>query len=146
MVNSKENNKFDLGVKGLNGTYTDQQETFRRRNLKNSQKWCDLPEKHQGNTSSNCFRQSLHIRFISYFYLLCQTLIIRFEMKKLSEMNEEYLGVESDDSEQELVDAQEEQDTADNQVSDQRMQHQRTPGSITVSRILKSNLACKGSF
>ena len=87
-----------------------------------------------------------NIQFISYFYLLCQTLIIRFEMKKLSEMNEEYLGVESDDSEQELVDAQEEQDTADNQVSDQRMQHQRTPGSITVSRILKSNLACKGSF
>ena len=38
MVDSKENNKFDLGVKGLNGTYTDQQETFRRRNLKNSQK------------------------------------------------------------------------------------------------------------
>ena len=93
------------------------------------------------------FRQSLHIQFISYFYLLCQTLIIRFEMKKLSEMNEEYLGVESDDSEQELVNAQEEQeDTADNQLSDQRMQHQRTPGSITVSRILKSNLACKGSF
>ena len=81
------------------------------------------------------------------FYLPCQTLIIRFEMKKLSEMNEEYLGVESDDSEQELVNAQEEQeDTADNQLSDQRMQHQRTPGSITVSRILKSNLACKGSF
>ena len=81
------------------------------------------------------------------FYLLCQTLIIRFEMKKLSEMNEEYLGVESDDSEQELVNAQEEQeDTADNQLSDERMQHQRTPGSITVSRILKSNLACKGSF
>ena len=88
-----------------------------------------------------------NIQFISYFYLLCQTLIIRFEMKKLSEMNEEYLGVESDDSEQELVNAQEEQeDTADNQLSDQRMQHQRTPGSITVSRILKSNLACKGSF
>lgn len=66
----------------------------------------------------------------------------RFEMKKLSEMNEEYLGVESDDSEQELADAQEEQeDTADNQLSDQRMQRQRTPGSITVSRILKSNLA-----
>ena len=81
------------------------------------------------------------------FYLPCQTLIIRFEMKKLSEMNEEYLGVESDDSEQELVNAQEEQeDTADNQLSDQRMQHQRTPGSITVSRILKSNLACKDSF
>ena len=74
-------------------------------------------------------------------------MIIRFEMKKLSEMNEEYLGVGSDDSEQELVNAQEEQeDTADNQLSDQRMQHQRTPGSITVSRILKSNLACKGSF
>ena len=71
-------------------------------------------------------------------------MIIRFEMKKLSEMNEEYLGVESDDSEHELVDAQEE--PADNQLSDQRMQHQRTPGSITVSRILKSNLACKGSF
>ena len=88
-----------------------------------------------------------NIQFISYFYLLYQTLIIRFEMKKLSEMNEEYLGVESDDSEQELVNAQEEQeDTADNQLSDQRMQHQRTPGSITVSRILKSNLACKGSF
>ena len=34
MVNSKENNKFDLGVKGLNGVYTDQQETFRGRNLK----------------------------------------------------------------------------------------------------------------
>ena len=32
MVNSKENNKFDQGVKGLNGTYTDQQETFGSRN------------------------------------------------------------------------------------------------------------------
>lgn len=38
-------------------------------------------------------------------------------MKKLSEMNEEYLGVESDDSEQELVNAQEEQeDTAGNDL------------------------------
>ena len=34
MVNSEENYKFDLGVKGLNGTYTDQQETFRSRNEK----------------------------------------------------------------------------------------------------------------
>ena len=32
MVDIKENYKFDLGVKGLNAAYTDQQETFRSRN------------------------------------------------------------------------------------------------------------------
>ena len=85
---------------------------------------------------------TLYNVFISIFNVL-NYYNIRFEIKKLSEMSEEDLGIESDDSEHELAEASEEkEDTENTEQSDQQLEHGRTARSITASKILKANLAC----
>ena len=68
---------------------------------------------------------------------------IRFELKKISEMTEEDLRDDNDDSGSELFEVSEDQDKVENiDQSDDTLQHKGTARSITAAKILKADLAC----
>lgn len=83
---------------------------------------------------------------IILFYLFESVfiLIIRFELKKISDLTEEDLKEANDDIEQEPTEATEEQqeevENTDQNVA--KIQHTGTVRSITASKILRANLAC----
>ena len=81
---------------------------------------------------------------IILFYLNVFILIIRFELKKISDLTEEDLEEANDDAEHELTEVSEEQkeevENADQNVA--KIQHTGTVRSITASKILRANLAC----
>lgn len=64
-------------------------------------------------------------------------------MKKLSEMTEEDLRDNNDDSGPELFEVSEDQDEVENRdQSDDKVQHKGTVRSITAAKILKADLPC----
>lgn len=64
-------------------------------------------------------------------------------MKKLSEMTEEDLRDDNDDSGPELFEVSEDQDEVENRdQSDDKVQHKGTVRSITAAKILKADLPC----
>ena len=81
---------------------------------------------------------------VTIFILFVFILIIRFELKKISELTEEDLKEANDDTELEQTEAtedqQEEVENTDQNVA--KIQHTGTVRSITASKILRANLAC----
>lgn len=68
---------------------------------------------------------------------------IRFELKKISEVTEEDLRDNNDDSGPELFEVSEDQNEDENiDQSDDKVQHKGTARSITAAKILKADLAC----
>lgn len=64
-------------------------------------------------------------------------------MKKLSEMTEQDLRDDNDDSGPELFEVSEDQDEVENRdQSDDKVQHKGTVRSITAAKILKADLPC----
>ena len=68
---------------------------------------------------------------------------IRFELKKISEMTEEDLKDDNDDSGPELFEISEDQNEDESlDQSEDNIQHKGATMSITAARILKADLAC----
>ena len=68
---------------------------------------------------------------------------IRFELKKLSEMSEEDLKDDNDDSGPELFEVSEDQNEDENvDELEDIVQHKGAARSITAAKILKADLAC----
>ena len=68
---------------------------------------------------------------------------IRFELKKISEMTEEDLKDDNDDSGPELFEVSEDQNEDESiDQSEDNIQHKGAARSITAARILKADLAC----
>ena len=68
---------------------------------------------------------------------------IRFELKKLSEMTEEDLKDDNDDSGPELFEVSEDQNEDENiDELEDTVQHKGAARSITAAKILKADLAC----